>query len=412
MTAFVVLCMSACGEVADEMVADTADSADTPETAEATSEETTVRDFGNLAPASLPVSEWVPTPFYVGLGSDAAIFEEGVCDELQIYRARNLNDFIGEQNEDQAPPERSLNEWTAIRGEILRGETVVLRCSPEAAATEPMMMAVGEDGFSLSTFNQEKGLDAPVYEFSHSTGALREVLPKFRKSLKSKLPVEAHEAADTVAEVGAYVSGVVISAFDGMDKDWYPPQVHANRPLGFWNYDWRNQRWNPTYGNASYFNAIHSASAIAKKSMRGRGTDCSPKIRQLLRDVFSKKSSDHCGHILAKRLGGTGTGIGPRSELNVFSQDAHVNQGSYNTFEGKIARYIDGTTGACCCDAYLYWNFHYWHVISHVAPGQGGRPDGVDYQVTAPWSMGYRCRAHFYSTFNTGLLTKVTFFRN
>jgi len=78
-------------------------------------------------------------------------------------------------------------------------------------------------------------------------------------------------------------------------------------------------------------------------------------------------NGDDCGHIVAKRFGGSG------GKGNVFCQNSKINQGIFNQFEQKIADcFADGSTGA-----FLEWDFYY---------GGASKTRPTSYSYTATFS--------------------------
>ena len=271
-------------------------------------------------------------------------------------------------------------------------------------AGQPMLMATGENGFSLSKHDPSQAVEPRIHSFVHTTGTLSDVLPKFRSNLKSKSPTEDHDSANVTAEVGAYISPLAMAAREGVDKRGYYPRSSLGYFIGQyrWDPDPAAQVWRSMGGGSSapaYFQ-ITSARARIYKSMRYTGSDCSPKVRQLLKDAFWQLSGDQCGHILAKSLGGTGTSHSPYN-MNTFPQLATINQGSYNQFEQNIGRYVDGFTNACCCTADLHWWFYY------SGNSAVGRPYGYYYSVVPSPGSSTACQAHFRATFNIPVNTSV-----
>ena len=75
------------------------------------------------------------------------------------------------------------------------------------------------------------------------------------------------------------------------------------------------------------------------------------------------KATDDAGHTRGSQLGGNG------GKKYVFPQDPHINRGSFQAFEGKIADYVSRTGRTVEFEQ----TYHY---------GNGGtRPTGVTYTV-------------------------------
>ena len=400
-TAMAVLILTlhtACGEEIGDSFTDTLPE---EEVAEVQSD-----DFGAL-PAATPDDEWVATPFFIGMAEDMSMYEVGACEDLRIYRSKGLEDFLGD-NPQEAAADLEIGDWASIRADILRDEVVQLRCAPLADSQPAILLNVGKDGFTLASEGAQKGLEPTEISFTHSSGALRDILPKVRKSAKSAAPSADSATVDRHAETAAMLSSLLAQVAQNDRKAWYPTQTRG-RSMGrfHWNASW--DLWTPN-PNGTPLYLVSKANAGPTPFMRYLGTNCSPKTRALLRDVYSKMSTDHCGHILANQLGGTGNWVGPNGEINVFSQDGSTNSGAYLQFENKVAEFIDGSRYcACLCKANLHWSFHYPYV-NHPNNTVGGRPWGYDY--TASDGTGGSCAGKFKRTFGTNITTRVQFFSN
>ncbi|MCE9341135.1 DNA/RNA non-specific endonuclease, partial [Bacteroides fragilis] len=84
----------------------------------------------------------------------------------------------------------------------------------------------------------------------------------------------------------------------------------------------------PTYTRGLQ-NEILTAKATITSSDLGTGTRTNKKSIAQVRGLGF--DTDDAGHIIAKRLGGSG------DVDNVFPQDSHINRGQFRAFEAKIA---------------------------------------------------------------------------
>lgn len=134
----------------------------------------------------------------------------------------------------------------------------------------------------------------------------------------------------------------------------------------------------PTIGrDAANGNRPTSVNATVNRSDLGTGTGTNSSSISQARGMGN--STDDAGHLLARRLGGSG-GVD-----NVFPQNLSVNRGAYRVFEGQVAN-MAHTHGSV--DVSIQFHYHgnstRPHMITYTATSIG--PDGKPITISQPFN--------------------------
>ncbi|CAF3080776.1 unnamed protein product [Rotaria sp. Silwood2] len=80
--------------------------------------------------------------------------------------------------------------------------------------------------------------------------------------------------------------------------------------------------------------------AVIHRRHLDTGSEVSKKCRKILKESYNYVEGDACGHIIARRLGGTGNDI-----KNLFPQNSQVNNTTYKSMEARVYNHVKSGTG-------------------------------------------------------------------
>lgn len=377
-------------------------------------------DYGDwkLTAKSLDdVGGWEQTVYSIGLGTDMALWDEQGCHSLDIYRRGGMKGLLSEEylsSQDRLPGD-SFKKALQARAKLLRDEVIQLRCAPDETLAPPMLLASGVDGFTLTNGFSTARIPSRVALANKMEGYRSEV-----RELSFKRTDLAAVDVDVMADTAAAIGTLVVMAYE---RDSAKPAAEPGQVLksnltpwrsgsdivGKWKYDTSNQDWDKVTSGGSKFHLIESARITINTSDLDTGSNCNTKSKAYVRDLNNTVSGDHCGHVLAKRLGGNGALASIHNgmhHVNFFAQNGSINSGSYRVFEGKVYNAINFPNSCCGCDIKLEWAFSF--------SGTKTRPHWVDYQAIHPGPGSHlnACWVRFSSEFGTSLTFKIQGFSN
>ena len=141
--------------------------------------------------------------------------------------------------------------------------------------------------------------------------------------------------------------------------------------------------------NGTYYGRVREAGGTITPRDLGTGSTCTDSSRRFTRSF----GSGDCGHIIARRLGGSGR-VGSPSSTQIFPQDPSTNRGPYNRWEGRVAEYVEGN-----CTARANVRFYY--------SGNSLRPRSLSYRVYRRTNTS-SCIRRFEDAFDRTNVTYVT----